>query len=210
MALVIEAVLRLRQDSPDVSLFPLVADVEAVPELAALLAAQAPPAGRRLLACFGLLPNLDYGTFLPALRRLLRPGDWLLLSANLSPQPYPDACPAILPQYDNPLAHAWFLGLLDSLGVPPRHAELRVTAQPLRVDGHIWQIRAVAVFCRPTTLTLYGESFAFAAGERVQLFFSTRFTPEAVPEVLAAAGLPVVAAWVFAGQEEGLYLCTPG
>jgi uncharacterized SAM-dependent methyltransferase len=207
-ALVVETLLRLKHTVPQLSSFPLVVDLEVEPDLTAWLAQHELPGTRRLLACFGLLPNFDYQTFLPYVRRLMRPADLLLLSANLSPLPYPDAAPHILPQYDNPLARTWFAGLLDSLGFVAADLNLAVDAQPLHSGGHIWQIRAAAQLLRPVHLTLYDESFDFYPGERLQLFFSNRFTPQVMPQILAEAGLTVARTFLFSSQEEGIYLCT--
>jgi hypothetical protein len=138
----------------------------------------------------------------------MRPTDLLLLSANLSPTPYPVSVPRILPQYDNSWAHAWFTGLLDSLGFAASQVHLTVTATPLQPDGHLWQIRADARVLQSFTLTLDGAAFPFAAGEVLQVFFSTRFTPQVMPQLLAAAGLVVTQSWLLASHEEGIYLCT--
>jgi uncharacterized SAM-dependent methyltransferase len=208
-ALVLETMLRLQRTLPDLPSFPLVVDLGVEPDLTALLTPHETPATRRLLACFGMIPNFDSQTFLLYVRRLMRPTDLLLLSANLSPLPYPDASPHILPQYDNPLAHAWFIGLLDSLGFSVSDVELLIQAQPLRPDGHGWQICAEVRLVRQVQLTLYDEAFIFHAGERLQLFFSNRFTPQVMPQILAAAGLAMVETWLFASQEEGIYLCAP-
>ena len=137
----------------------------------------------------------------------MRPHDLLLISANLSPEPYPDGCTTIVPQYDNPFSHAWFVGLLESLGFPLQHLNLTVEAASQREDGHIWQNQAYATFTEPVTLMVYDETFAFDAGEQLHLFFSTRFTPQVMPQVLAEAGLHVIETFLFASQEEGIYVC---
>lgn len=210
-ALVVETMLRLQDTLPEVARhsWPLVADLEARPELASFLEQAETPDTRRLVACFGMIPNFDYHTFLPYVRSLMRPGDLLLLSANLSPQPFPDAVGHILPQYDNAPARAWFMGLLDSLGFPAADLELRIAARPLQGHGQIWQITATAHFLRPVRVTLYDDTFVFAAGEQLHLFFSNRFTPRAMLPVLHAAGLHVLETFLFASHEEGIYLCTP-
>jgi hypothetical protein len=138
----------------------------------------------------------------------MRPGDLLLLSANLSPLPYPDATAHILPQYDNPFARAWFAGLLDSIGFAAADYTLHIDAHSLHADGQIWQIRAAAQLLRQVQLQVYDEVFSFTAGERLQVFFSNRFTPHIMPETLGEAGLTVVETFLFASQEEGIYLCT--
>ena len=182
-------------------------DLEAEPVLTPWLSQHETAASQRLLACFGMLPNFAYRTFLPYVRSLMRPGDMLLLSANLSPGLYADAVARILPQYDNPFAHAWYTGLLDSLGFTASQIQLAVHTQLLRPDGHIWQIRAEATMRQPVQLTLYDEVFPFAAGESLEVFFSTRFTPQVMPAVLAEAGLTLLQTFLFDSQEEAIYLC---
>jgi hypothetical protein len=83
-----------------------------------------------------------------------------------------------------------------------------VQAQALSDDGQVWQIRANAQCQRPIHLMLYGEQFMFAPEEQLQVFFSNRFTPQILPQILAEAGLTVVETFLFASQEEGIYLCT--
>jgi uncharacterized SAM-dependent methyltransferase len=207
-ALVVETMLKIQHAFPQLQSFPLVVDLAAAPDLAAILAQAEAPGTRRLFTCFGMLPNFAYQTFLPYVRRLMRPGDLLLLSANLSPLPYPDACPHILPQYDNPLARAWYTGLLDSLGLAAAVYELHVDASPLYMDGHIWQIRAAAQFLQPVQLQVYDEVFSFPDEARLEIFFSNRFTPQVMPQILGEAGLTAVETFLFASQEEEIYLCT--
>ena len=211
-ALVLATMLRLQDTLPGLNTAPLVVDLEAAPDLLPWLVQHENPGQRRLLSCFGMLPNFDYGTFLPYVRGLLRPGDLLLLSANLSPGVYQDAVGRILPQYDNPLAHAWYAGLLDSLGFGVSQTQPQVRPKLLRDDGHVWQIRAEASLTEPLDLAVYDEQFRFAPGETLQVFFSNRFTPQVMPDVLAAAGLHLLQTWLLASQEEGIYLCesTPG
>jgi uncharacterized SAM-dependent methyltransferase len=206
-ALVVETMLRLQSTLPLITSHPLVADLEAEPDLLPLLERYEPADARRIFACFGMLPNFAYRTFLPYLRRLMRPADLLLLSANLSPLPYPHSLPLIVPQYDNPFAHAWFSGLLESLGFSAADLHVTVQAQALSDDGQVWQIRAHAHCQRQIHLTLYDEQFSFAPGEQLHVFFSNRFTPQVMPQILAEAGLTVVETFLFASQEEGIYLC---
>ena len=140
----------------------------------------------------------------------MRPGDMLLLSANLSPGLYADAVDRILPQYDNPLARAWYAGLLDSLGFAASQVQLTVRPHLLQPDGHIWQIQAEASVQHQTQLTVYNETFRFTAGESIEVFFSNRFTPQVMPQVLADTGLTLLQTWLFDAQEEAIYLCARG
>ena len=208
-ALVVETMLHLQETLPAVPSSPYVLDLEAHADLTDVLEAPGTAGYRRLLSCFGMIPNFVYTTFLPYIHRLLRPEDCLLLSANLSPAPFASSQAHILPQYDNPFAQAWFIGLLDSLGFPTAQLRLTIEAMPLRDDGHVWQIQAFVTFDQPVTITVYEETFHFAPGEMLQIFFSNRFTPEVMPEILADAGLDIVEALVFTSREEGVYLCRP-
>jgi uncharacterized SAM-dependent methyltransferase len=207
VALVVETMLRIQNTLPALPTAPLVVDLETAPALTPWLSQHESAASQRLLACFGMLPNFAYRTFLPYVRSLMRPGDMLLLSANLSPGLYADAVTRIVPQYDNPLAHAWYTGLLDSLGFAASQIQLAVHPQRLRPDGHIWQIRAEATMRQPLQLTLYDEVFPFAVGEALEVFFSTRFTPQVMPTVLGEAGFILLQTWLFDSQEEAIYLC---
>ena len=105
------------------------------------------------------------------------------------------------------MARAWYTGLLDSLGLATSQIQLTVFPQLLRSDGHIWQIRAEAAVRQPLQCTLYDEMFVFAVGESLEVFFSTRFTPQVMPEVLAEAGLTPLQTFLFESHEEAIYLC---
>ena len=207
-ALVLETMLRLQGTFPALSASPLVVDLAAEPDLDSWLAQQEADGARRVFGCFGIIPNFDHAALLSYLRRLMRADDLLLISANLSPGPYGSAAAQrILPQYDNPLARAWFSGLLDSLGFAGADLRLTVQARPLREDGHIWRIQADARVLQDVQLALYEESFDFREGEVLEVFFSNRFTPAALPQVLDDAGFKVGQTWVLDSQEEGIYLC---
>jgi uncharacterized SAM-dependent methyltransferase len=207
-ALVVETMLRIQSAFPALTTAPLVVDLDGEPALASWLSQHETAAHRRLLGCFGMLPNFEYRTFLPYLRSLMRPGDLLLLSANLSPGLYADAVGRILPQYDNPYAHAWYAGLLDSLGFAASQIQLAVRPHLRRADGHIWHIRAEATVQQALQLTVYDEVFHFLPGDTLEVFVSHRFTPQIMPEVLAGAGLTLVHTFLFDSQEEAIYLCT--
>jgi uncharacterized SAM-dependent methyltransferase len=207
-ALVVETMLKVQPVFPALPSFPLVVDLAVAPDLSPLLTHAESPDMQRLFTCFGMLPNFAYQTFLPYVRRLMRPGDMLLLSANLSPLPYPDACPHIVPQYNNPLARLWYTGVLDSLGFAAASYALYVDAVPLHTDGHIWQMRAVAQFLQQVQLQVYDATFSFPDQAQLEIFFSNRFVPQIMPQVLGEAGFTVVDTFLFASQEEGIYLCT--
>src|SRR5262249_47634728 len=92
-------------------------------------------------------------------------------------------------------------------GLPTSQVRLAVRPYLLQPDGHIWQIRAEATAQHQMQLTVYNETFHFAPGESLEVFFSNRFTPQVMPQLLAGAGLTLVETWLFDAQEEAIYLC---
>ena len=84
-ALVLETMLRLEETFPPLAASPLVIDLAAEPDIGPWLARQENAGACRIFGCFGIIPNFDYVALLSYLKRLMRRGDLLLLSANLSP-----------------------------------------------------------------------------------------------------------------------------
>ena len=214
--LVAEAALQARRRCPAARLHPLVADVAAAPALGAWLDAAAPGAAR-LLSAIGMLPNQDVHTFPAWLAGLLRPGDAILISANLSPDGLDPDGPRILRQYDNPPARDWYTGALAELGLPGDLYTLDVVARPLPerlpaaiAPGAAWQIAAQAVLHGPLRLAVYGQPLTFPAGTRLTVFETLRFTADAAATLLEAAGLHVTQRWIGGADEEGLFLCAKG
>lgn len=212
--LVEEAAAQVNARLPAVTLHPLVADLAAWSELRAVLATQFPSA-RRMMTCFGIWPNWEAATLPGALRSLLRPGELLLLSANLSPAGHAAGHGHILAQYDNAPARAWYSGALEALGLTPDGYALHIGTEPLAlpgvpglVAGEAWQITVHAEVLKDVILRAGGADFPFATGKRLSVFQSNRFTPAAVTALLAHAGLQVSERWE--AEEEGVYACGVG
>jgi uncharacterized SAM-dependent methyltransferase len=62
-------------------------------------------------------------------------------------------------------------------------------------------------FTRRREIELLGERFEFAAGEKVRLFYSYRYTPGQVRSLAEKHRLTVVQEWVADSGEEGVFLC---
>jgi len=211
--LVAEAALQARRRCPTATVHPLVADVAASPDLDGWLEAAAPGA-TRLLSAIGMLPNQDVRAFPAWLAGLLRPGDALLVTANLSPDGLGPDGARILRQYDNPRARAWYAGALTELGLAEGAYTLDVAARPLQAGlpagiapGAAWEVVADAVLHGPLRLAVFGEALKFPAGTRLTVFDSLRFTAAAAATLLQGAGLSVTRQWVGGAGEEGLFLC---
>src|ERR1700690_1419362 len=85
---------------PEKNCFPFVCDLATAEDLPDILVTRHPS----IVTFFGMIPNFEPRDILPKLALLVRPGDFLLFSANLAPgKNYADGVKKILPQYDNPL-----------------------------------------------------------------------------------------------------------
>jgi len=170
---------------------------------------QTPPAAIRLLTFFGLIPNFEPQLILPKLRALVRPNDLLLLSANLAPgHDYEAGVRRILPQYDNAPTRDWLLTFLFDLGVENRDGDIQWSVETSDTRD-LLRVTASFRFTQRRVLRFGEETFAFAAGETIRLFFSYRYTPDRVRTVLATHGLAVEDQWIADSEEEGVFLCTP-
>jgi uncharacterized SAM-dependent methyltransferase len=186
--------------------FPFVCDLAITDDLAAALDSQVAHRAPRIPTFFGMIPNFEPPDILPKLAALVRPGDFLLFSANLAPgQNYADGMKKILPQYSNQLTRDWLMTFLLDLGVESSDGDLAFTVE----DGRFALKRFVARFHfrRSRRVEIDGERFAFRAGSSIQLFFSYRYPPERVPKILAEYDLEVCENWMAKSGEEGVFLC---
>ena len=187
---------------------PFVCDLASSEDLPAILSEPAPADTARLITFFGMLPNFEPAVILPRLAALVRPGDCLLLSANLAPgSDYAAGVRRILPLYDNTLTRDWLMTFLLDLGVARRDGELRFAVENGRFG--LKRVTAYFHFKRSRQIAIESEAFAFQAGEAIRLFFSYRYTPERVQQVLAGYGLKVCDQWIAKSGEEGVFLCCP-
>ncbi|MHB8521407.1 MAG: L-histidine N(alpha)-methyltransferase [Limisphaerales bacterium] len=187
---------------------PIVCDLLTAADLGELLDGESSAASPRIVTFFGMIPNFEPQVILPRLASLVRPGSWLLFSANLAPgADYAAGVRAVLPQYDNALTREWLLTFLLDLGVDRADGEARFfieddpSARPLK------RITCEFGFTRARGIQVSGERFEFRAGETIRLFFSYRYTRDQVRRLLARHGLDVTAEWITPSQEEGVFLC---
>ncbi len=209
-ALVVEAMLHVTARHPKVATYPLVANLDAEPDLHRWLDGVVPKELCRLFCAFGVLPNLDPDTLLAYLRRQLRREDLLLLSANLSPEGLAADGERILAQYDNRRARAWYVGALESVGIRRSWIDLRIDAEALQPDGEWWQVTVQGIPRRKKELQVHGQAITLTPEKPLSIFHSHRFTPAALRKRLQRAKLHAVSAWEGAAGEEGIYLCRGG
>ena len=143
---------------------------------------------------------------MPKLASLIRPGDFLLFSANLAPSKnYAEGVKKILPQYDNVLTRDWLMTFLLDLGIERRDGDLRFAIENGRLG--LKQIVARFHFRRSCRIKIESKEYAFHRGENIRLFFSYRYTAERVRKVLAPYELKVCDQWIAKSEEEGVFLC---
>jgi len=189
--------------------FPLVCDLSRAEELASDLEKREPQGAIRLVTFFGMLPNFEPELVLDRLARLIRPGDFLLTSANLAPGPDYDAgVNRILPLYDNELTRDWLFSFLQSLGVDPQDGKMKfgIETDP---KNDLKRVVANFHFSRSRSIEVEGERFDFPEGDSIRLFFSYRHTPQKVRDLLARHGLTVDSEWITKSEEEGVFLVKP-
>ncbi len=187
---------------PEKNCFPFVCDLATADDLPAQLVTRHPS----LVTFFGMIPNFEPRQILPKLAALLRPNDYLLFSANLTPgDDYAASMEKILPQYDNPLTRDWLTAFLFDLGLEPRDGALRFSIE----TGGLGLRRVMAKFHfrHARQIQVGGEKFSFAQSEAVRLFFSYRYTPARAVNLLARHGLEVCQQWIASSGEEGVFLC---
>ncbi len=204
-ALVLTARQRALAVVPAAHCFPLVCDLASASNLAAVLDGQefdkggdkdgkvirgsAQCAGAaRLFTFFGMLPNFEPGVILPQLASVVRPGDGLLMSANLAPGPdYAAGARSILPLYDNALTRDWLVTFLLDLGVEANDGSMRFDIEEDPAGSGLRRVTARFHFARARQVEAESERFEFRAGDSNPPLFL--LSPHAGPGADAAGAL---------------------
>jgi uncharacterized SAM-dependent methyltransferase len=161
----------------------------------------------RLITFFGMVPNFEPQVIMPRLARLVRPRDYLLLSANLAPgSDYATGVQRILPQYDNSLTRDWLMTFLLDLGVEASDGELAFVVEDDPGGSGLKRVAAYFRFGRLRAIQVEGQRFEFPAGASIRLFFSWRHSPALIKSLLAREGLQVLDQWTTQSEEEGVFL----
>jgi L-histidine Nalpha-methyltransferase len=206
-------VLQARQTAltavPEGNCFPLVCDLGTADDLPQVLDALPVSGAAQLITFFGMMPNFEPQVILPKLAGLVRPGDHLLLSANLAPGPdYAAGVQRILPLYDNALTRDWLMTFLLDLGVDASDGELRFAVEDDQVGSGLKRIVAYFGFARPREIQVDAQRFPFSPDDQIRLFFSWRHTPALVRSSLGQHKLQVLDEWITRSGEEGVFLAS--
>ncbi|MGH7951638.1 MAG: L-histidine N(alpha)-methyltransferase [Limisphaerales bacterium] len=187
---------------PEKNCFPFVCDLATADDLQKCLVIRHPS----LVTFFGMIPNFEPEKILPKLASLIRPKDFLLFSANLSPgKNDASGMKKILPQYDNAPTRDWLMTFLFDLGIEKSDGVLCFEIE--NVKNGLKRIAANFHFKRARQIKIENETFNFKTGETIQFFFSYRYTPERVCKIFADYGLKVCEQWIAKSEEEGVFLC---
>ncbi|MGD0815242.1 MAG: L-histidine N(alpha)-methyltransferase [Verrucomicrobiota bacterium] len=206
LALVLTASSASQAAVPGILCNPLVCDLAAAEDLPQGLYRPEDVPSVHLITFFGMIPNFEPDIILPRLTALLRPGDLMLLSANLTPGPdYAAGVQLILPGYDNPQTRDWLLTFLLDLGVEQGDGSMRFSIE--HSASGLKRIVADFHFARQRKLSIYGERFEFREGDKVRLFFSYRYTPALIASLLSGFKLSILSQWITSSGEEGVFLC---
>ncbi len=192
--------------------FPLLCDLERAQDLRPILQ-QLDMAGRRprLFTLFGALHSYEPGAVSARLGALLQAGDFLLVSANMSPAAdYQGALQRICRQYDNPMTRDWLCIFLQDIGISRQAGALRVGLERDPAGSGLQKIVAYFVFGRACRLSVEGRSLQFARGQQIRLFFSYRYTAEHVLRLFASRGFATRGHWTAPSGEEGVFLFRRG
>jgi uncharacterized SAM-dependent methyltransferase len=188
--------------------FPLVCDLASASNLHRAFDIASCKDAKRIITFFGMLPNFEPDQIIPRLRSIARPGDLLLLSANLAPgSDYAAGVRKVLPLYDNLLTRDWLMTILFDLGIEPVDGELRFSIEEGR--SNLKRIVAHFLFSRRKTVGVDSETFDFKRDDALRLFFSYRHTPYLLKQLCRASGLHISSQWITKSKEEGVFLVRP-
>lgn len=193
---------------PEKNCFPFVCDLATTDDLRDMTGPKrgVPAKASRLITFFGMIPNFEPQEILPKLASLVRPKDYLLFSANLSPgKNYAAGVKRVLPQYDNEPTRDWLLTFLLDLGIKRNDGRLQFKIES--GVGGLQRIVARFHFTRSASVAIESEHFDFRHGESIRIFFSYRYTPALIRKTLEKYGLKIFGEWVTQSGEEGVFLC---
>jgi uncharacterized SAM-dependent methyltransferase len=206
LALAMMAAQRVRANYPHIVIKPIVCDLLFANDLMTLLTL--PYRSQRILTFFGMMPNFLPHNIMPILSHFLKAGDLLMISANLAPgKDYEEGVKKILPQYDNALTQDWLFTVLNDAGISSSQGHIVFNIENDSAFDALQKIVAYFEFSQKTTLTLDAQTFAWQANDKIQLFYSYRYTTKKIEDLLSEYGITVIEGWEAASQEEAIYLC---
>ena len=164
---------------------------------------------QRIYTFFGLVPNLAPESVVFILKEIMRPGDQLLLSANLAPVLKEDesdgerALKKILPQYRNKETREWLSLLFQEQGIKWG------CLSPLRFGvekGKGYRSVVVRTEIKNDFEWVLGSTILkMKKGESLKVFQSRRWTPKAFEGWMRENGFKIRASEITPNREEGVW-----
>lgn len=164
-----------------------------------------PEGVRRVVTLYGALPWMREERVREILQPLLRPGDFVCVSANLG-LGEEGASEAVLAQYDNAATRAWIGLLLERLGIGSSGSDLRFELRPEDTETSGQTIFGLLDSGQGLSLELDGTEVAIGPDLELELFRSTRHAPEDLASFCDRAGLRLERLAVSPSGQEGVAL----
>jgi uncharacterized SAM-dependent methyltransferase len=196
---------------PGMQSTPLICDLAHCSVLPGLLKGFDPSGAERIILFLGTIHNYWPPDVLRSILYPLRSQDQLIIGANLAPAAnYEGVVGNILQQYDNDLTRQWLMGALRELTLSEDDGTLEFSLPTAPAMVSLRRVQVDFVFRREKEIQFFGEMIQFAAGRKLRVFFSYRFTVAHIDGFLKQAGVELHGQWVSASGEEGLFLCKRG
>ncbi|MBP5973160.1 L-histidine N(alpha)-methyltransferase [Brasilonema sp. CT11] len=207
LSLSLIAAQKVRASYPKISVQPIVCDLLNSDDLILHLNHRE-EGEKKIITFFGMIPNFYPDEILPVLNNFLQKGDILLLSANLSPgNDYVQGIQKVLPQYDNELTKDWLITVLMDAGINQEDGTIKFSIEDDKSNQDLKRINADFEVENDVSLKLDDQLIQWKNGDKVQLFFSYRYTTPKLQAVLNSYDIKILDYWEAANQEEGIYLC---
>lgn len=158
---------------------------------------------------FGMLPNIAPETAWNLLNGWTKPGDIVVLSANLASQSeWTAGLPGILPQYDNHLTRLWISAFLENLGIFHYHDKMDFHLRESQFcDQKLISICASAKLDDIHTIEFPGiKPVTWLENSEIHLFSSTRYSSNAIIQLSDRFSFSLLNSFIDPGEEEGVFI----
>ncbi|MEM9399882.1 MAG: L-histidine N(alpha)-methyltransferase [Verrucomicrobiota bacterium] len=172
-----------------------------------------PHAHARCFLLLGMIPNMQPVETLDKVRTWMKEKDRLIISTNLvHSDDLQQGIEGILAQYDNDLTRLWLWTFMEDMGVAADKDSIVFSIEYRKHSGIDYaRIRADLFFEHDITLTYEGNQYDFIQGDKLNLFYSNRFTKSGFERLLKNQKMRVEDedASIYENGEEGLWLIKP-